>query len=193
MTGAPPVPAATATALAVFLVVVVGERLCELWLSRRNLGRLAARGAVESHASRLWMFVALHAAFPVALVAEVIAGARPPAAWPLWLGVWLVAQALRAASMHALGERWNARIVTVPGAAPVTGGIYRWLAHPNYVAVALEFVSAPLMFGAWRCAGAFSALNALAMAVRVPSEERALLEAQKENPAPRSGAGSVKP
>jgi methyltransferase len=193
MTGAAPVPAATATALAVFLVALLAQRLGELWLSRRNLARLAARGAVESHASRLWMFVALHSAFPVALVAEVIAGARPPAAWPLWLGVWLVAQALRAASIHTLGERWNARIVTVPGAAPVTGGIYRWLAHPNYVAVALEFVSASLMFGAWRTAGAFSALNALAMAVRVPAEERALLEAQKKDPAPRSGAGSVKP
>jgi len=180
MTGAGPVPAATVVGLVVYLVAVVAERLGELWLSRRNLARLAARGAVESHAGQFWMFVALHTAFPVALVSEVLAGARPPAAWPLWLGVWLAAQALRAASMHALGERWNARIVTVPGAAPVTGGIYRWLSHPNYVAVALEFVSAPLMFGAWRTAGAFSALNALAMAVRVPAEERALLEAQKK-------------
>jgi methyltransferase len=61
----------------------------------------------------------------------------------------------------------------------VTGGIYRWLAHPNYVAVALEFVSASLLFGAWRTAGVFSALNALAMSVRVPAEERALREAAR--------------
>jgi len=91
--------------------------------------------------------------------------------------VWLAAQGLRVAAVRALGERWNVRIVVVPGEPPVSRGIYRWLAHPNYLAVALEFVSAPTMFGAWRTAGAFSALNALAMAVRIPAEERALREA----------------
>jgi len=189
----PPVPGATVAGLTVYLVALVAERLGELWLSRRNLARLAARGAVEVHRGHFWMFVVLHTAYPIALVSEVIAGARPPAAWPLCLGFWLVAQGLRAASMLALGERWNARIVVLPGEPPVSGGIYRWLAHPNYVAVALEFVAAPLMFGAWRTAGAFSALNALAMTVRVPAEERALREAAappKRNPAPRSAPGS---
>ena len=179
---ASPVPATTIIWLASYLVALVAERLGELALSRRNLARLAARGAVESHGGHFWMFVVLHTAYPIALVVEVLAGARPPAAWPLWLGVWLAAQGLRAASVHALGERWNARIVVLPGMPPVTGGIYRWLAHPNYVAVALEFVSAPLLFGAWRTAAAFSALNALAMAVRVPAEERALREAAAARP-----------
>ena len=172
-----PVPAGTVAALAGFVVALAAERFRELRLSRRNLGRLAARGAVESHAGHFWMFVVLHTAWPVALVAEVLAGARPPAAWPVWLCLLLAAQALRAASIHALGERWNARIVVIPGEPPVSHGIYRWLAHPNYVAVALEFVSGSLLFGAWQTAAAFTALNALAMAVRVPAEERALREA----------------
>jgi methyltransferase len=174
---ATPVPAATVAGLTVYLAALLLERSGELWLSRRNLARLAARGGVEAHAGHFWMFVVLHAAYPVALVVEVLAGARPPAAWALWLGAWLGAQALRAAAIRALGERWNTRIVVVPGMPPVSHGIYRWLAHPNYVAVALEFVAAPLMFGAWRTAAAFSALNALAMAVRVPAEERALRDA----------------
>jgi len=174
---APPLPAATVAGLTVYLAALLTERVVELRLSRRNLARVVARGAVESHAGHFWMFVVLHAAYPVALVAEVLAGARPPAAWALWLGVWLSAQALRAAAIRALGDRWNTRIVVIPGVPPVSHGIYRWLAHPNYVAVALEFVSAPLMFGAWRTAAAFSALNALAMSVRVPAEERALRDA----------------
>jgi methyltransferase len=193
MNPTPPLPTSSVAALAVYLVALVAERLGELRLSRRNLDHLATRGAVESHAGHFWMFVVLHSAYPVALVADVVSGARPPAAWPLWLGVWLLAQSLRAASILSLGERWNARIVTIPGAAPVTGGIYRWLAHPNYVAVALEFVAAPLMFGAWRTAAAFSVLNALAMAVRVPAEERALREAAVERQEPgadRSAPGS---
>jgi methyltransferase len=174
---AAPVPGSTVIGLAVYLATVLMQRSAEMWLSRRNLARLAARGAVEAHGGHFWMFVVLHAGYPVALVAEVMAGARPPAAWPLWLAVWLAAQALRLAAIRALGERWNVRIVVVPGAPPVRHGVYRWLSHPNYLAVALEFVSAPLLFGAWRTAAAFSALNALAMAVRIPAEERALREA----------------
>jgi methyltransferase len=174
---AAPIPAATLAGLVAYLATVLLQRVAELWLSRRNLARLAARGAVEAHGGHFWMFVVLHAGYPIALVAELLAGARPPAAWPLWLGAWLAAQALRVAAIRALGERWNVRIVVLPGEPPVRSGVYRWLSHPNYVAVALEFVSAPLMFGAWRTAAACSALNALAMAVRIPAEERALREA----------------
>jgi len=162
-------------ALAVYLAVLLVQRSAELWLSRRNLARLAGRGAVESGAGHFWMFVALHAAYPVALAAEILAGgARPPATWQAWLALWLGAQGLRLAAMRALGPRWNVRIVVVPGEPPVRSGIYRWLPHPNYVAVALEFVAAPLMFGAWRTALGATLLNALAMAVRIPAEERAL-------------------
>jgi methyltransferase len=176
------VPAATVAALAVYLAALLLARTGELALSRRNLARLAARGGVEAHAGHFWMFVVLHAAYPVALVAEVIAGARPPAWWPVWLAFWLAAQALRAAAIAALGERWNVRIVVVPGELPVRHGIYRWLSHPNYIAVALEFVAAPLLFGAWRTAVVFSAFNALAMAVRIPAEERALRTAAAAPP-----------
>jgi len=168
------VPAAALVALAVYLAALLLQRVGELWLSRRNLARLAARGGVEAGAGHFWMFAVLHAAYPVALVAEVITGARPHAWWPLWLGLWLGAQALRVSAIRALGERWNVRIVVLPGEPLVRHGIYRWLAHPNYVAVALEFVAAPMLFGAWRTAAAFSTLNALAMAVRIPAEERAL-------------------
>ncbi len=59
-------------------------------------------------------------------------------------------------------------------------GVYRWLAHPNYLAVALEFVAAPLGFGAWRTALAASLGNALALAVRIPAEERALRAAARQ-------------
>ena len=33
------------------------------------------------------------------------------------------------------GRRWNTRVIVVPGLPPVTGGPYRFLTHPNYVAV----------------------------------------------------------
>ena len=160
-----------------FLAVFALQRFSELLLSRRNQQRLRARGAFERGARQFPWFVLLHTAFPLLLALEIRAGATPGAGWPLWAAAWLVAQVLRIASMHALGERWNARIVVVPGEPPVTRGIYRWLRHPNYLAVALEFIAAPLCFGAWATALIGSVANAALMAVRIPAEEKALREA----------------
>ncbi|MEQ1834808.1 MAG: isoprenylcysteine carboxylmethyltransferase family protein [Candidatus Eisenbacteria bacterium] len=174
-----------------YLAVLAVQRVSELLLSARNLARLRARGAVECGAEHFPIFVLLHAGYPVALVCELLfAGARPGAAWPLWLGLWLAAQALRIVAIATLGERWNVRIVVLPGEPPVSRGLYRWLPHPNYLAVALEFVAAPLLFGAWRTAIAASLLNALAMAVRIPAEERALRAAAIETPGPNAEPGA---
>lgn len=170
------IPSGPWPALAAYLVVLAAQRLGELMLSRRNLRRLVARGAREHAAGHFPLFVALHVLYPLALVTEVVRGARPGPEWPLWLAVWLGAQALRVAAILALAERWNVRIVVVPGEPRLRRGIYRWLAHPNYLAVTLEFVAAPLMFGAWHTALGSSLVNAVAMAVRVPAEERALRE-----------------
>jgi methyltransferase len=58
----------------------------------------------------------------------------------------------------------------------VTGGPYRYLRHPNYLAVVLELAAVPLIHGCWRTALAFSVGNAILLAVRIPAEERALGE-----------------
>jgi methyltransferase len=58
----------------------------------------------------------------------------------------------------------------------VTGGPYRYLKHPNYLAVALEIALVPLAFGSWGTALVFSAANAALLAVRIREEERALGE-----------------
>jgi len=171
------IPGAPGSALAGYLVVLLVQRAGELMLSRRNLARVLARGGQEVAAGHFPGFVLLHAAYPVALVLEVVLGARPGPAWPVWVGLWLAAQGLRMAAIHALGDRWNVRIVVVPGEPPVRSGVYRWLRHPNYLAVALEFVAAPMAFGAWRTALVFTALDAGLLAVRIRREERALADA----------------
>ncbi len=172
-------PAPLTLGLALYLGVWLVQRTLELLWSRRNLQRVLERGAREYGAAHFPYFVVLHATYPLALTAEVFSDAAPGPFWPVWLVVWLVAQVLRASAIHALGDRWNVRIVVVPGEAPVRRGIYRWFRHPNYLAVLLEFIAAPLMFGAWRTAVAFSLLNALALRVRIPVEERALREANE--------------
>ena len=170
-------------ALGAVLAVIALERAFELLLSARNQRRLVAAGAVEHGRAHFPVFVALHALWPVALVAEVVAaGARPGPWWPAWLGVALAAQGLRAAAIAALGGRWTVRVLALPGAPLVRRGPYRLLRHPNYLAVTLELAAIPMILGAWRTALAASALNQVALAIRVRVEERAL----GLSPAPRA-------
>ena len=165
-------------ALAAFLVYLAAQRTAELVVSARNARRLLARGAREHGREHFPLLILLHSCFPIALMAEVLGlHARPGRLAPVWVTLWLAAQGLRWAAMRALGESWNIRVIVLPGAPLVRRGPYRWLRHPNYLAVVAEILAAPLMFGAWRTALAFSAANLFALRVRIRCEERALADA----------------
>lgn len=162
-----------------FMGLLVCERLVELWLSRRNAARAFARGGVEAGQRHYAVMVAFHTLFLFACVAEVLLLERPfPGAWG-WgaLGAAVAAQGLRYWAIATLGERWNSRIIVVPGLEPVTGGPYRFLRHPNYVAVVLELLAVPLIHGAWLTAAVFTVGNAALLFVRIRAEEAALGEA----------------
>lgn len=156
--------------------LVAAQRLAELALAARNRRRALARGAVKHGAGHYPAMVALHVLWWAGWVLE--ARARGPVLdplWPLWAVLLLLASALRYGAIASLGERWNTRILTQVGERPVRRGPYRWLDHPNYVAVALELAAFPMLFGAWATAGAAGAANlVLLLGFRLPTEERAL-------------------
>jgi len=56
----------------------------------------------------------------------------------------------------------------------VRRGPYGFMRHPNYLAVVVELIAAPLMFGAWRTAVAISLLDLVALGIRIRAEEVAL-------------------
>lgn len=155
----------------------VVARLAELVVARRNLRRLIASGGVEAGRGHYPVMVALHAAWLGGLWAEG-RGAQPAEPQGPWLVVLAAAMAVRIWTAAALGERWTTRIVVVPGRAPVATGPYRFLRHPNYLAVVAELFAAPWAVGATWTAAVGSALNlALLYGVRIPCEERALADA----------------
>jgi methyltransferase len=174
------------TALFVVLVVATGfERLAELVVSTRNARWSVERGGVESGRGHFPPMVALHTALLVACLVEVLAADRPFVAWLGWpmLVLALASQALRWWCITSLGPRWNTRVIVVPGLAPLTRGPYRFLRHPNYVAVVVEGFALPLVHTAWTTALAFTVLNAvLLLGFRLPAENRAL--ASLPSPAP---------
>ena len=174
-----------ALALVFTVAAIAAQRLVELALSARHQRRLLARGAVEFGRRDFPLFVALHSLMPLALIAEVVwGGARPPEGWPWLLLPLAIAEALRVAAMRSLGEHWHVRVWVVPGEPPIQRGIYRWIAHPNYVAVVLELALLPALFGAWRTAIAASLFNAVLLSRRIPEETRALRWAATQPAAP---------
>ncbi|MBM4379915.1 MAG: hypothetical protein FJ086_11570 [Deltaproteobacteria bacterium] len=166
----------TLSAYTGLLVLVALERLYELKLSNRHARALMERGAVELGAGHYPAMVALHTGFLLACLLEPWLAARQFNSWvgPPALALVLGAQGLRYWAIRTLGERWNTRIIVLPGAEPVTGGPYRWLRHPNYVAVVVEGVALPLVHGAHWTAAAFTLANAALLWVRIRAEEQAL-------------------
>lgn len=173
----PALPLGDSRVLYTLLVALVAvQRLVELRVSKRHERALRARGAVEAGAGHYPVMVALHTLFLAACVAEVWGLGRPFVPWlggPA-LAVLLLAQALRYWTISTLGDRWTTRVLVPPGEPPVTGGPFRLLRHPNYLAVALEIAALPLAHSAWLTALLFSLANALLLRVRIGVEERAL-------------------
>jgi methyltransferase len=166
---------------AVLLVVAVAlvgvQRLMELRYSRRNEARLRARGAVERGREHYPAMVTIHALWLMSTLGEgLLRGPEPPAWWPIPLALFLLVQPLRYWAIFSLGENWNVRVLVVPGGRLVRRGPYRLFPHPNYVVVAVEVLTLPLIFGAWTTAIVFSAFNAGFLYVRIRTENRALKE-----------------
>ena len=162
----------------VFLLLVALERLFEVAVSRRHVARAMERGGKEFGAERFVVLKVLHAGLLVSSAAEVILLRRPfiPLLGYPMLGLVVAAMALRYWAVLALGPYWNVRVVVVPGATPVTHGPYRYLRHPNYVAVITEGLAIPLLHTAWVTAIWFTVLNAFALRDRIRCEEQALAE-----------------
>jgi methyltransferase len=129
--------------------------------------------------------VALHTGLLAGAVAEVWVADRPfrpRLGWPM-LGLAAGSQALRWWCIRTLGPQWNTRVIVVPGLPLVRRGPYRYLPHPNYVAVVVEGVALPLVHTAWVTALTFTGLNAFLLRVRLRVENRALTAAGDAVPA----------
>ena len=158
--------------------VVAAQRLGELWLCRRNRLRLLARGGREVRHDTYKTMVALHVLFLLSLSWESYPW-RLPADARTWtcLGALIAVTALRYWAIASLGEYWNTRVVVVQGARLVRTGPYRFLRHPNYLVIVLEFLLLPLLMRAPGTLIFFSLANLAVLRQRIRIEEEALREA----------------
>jgi methyltransferase len=159
------------------LAAVALERGAELALSVRNARRAFAHGGLEVEGRGAYAtMVGVHALFLPAAAFEAFVLDRPfrPALAAAMAGLVAASMALRWWAIATLGDRWNTRVIVVPGEPAVAAGPYRFLRHPNYVAVTVEMFAIPLVHTAWGTALVWSVASALLLARRIPLEERAL-------------------
>ena len=159
------------------LILAIGiERLAELIVSKRNARWAFAHGGKEFGRGHYPAMAAFHTLFIISCAAEALIFRRTFPGIVGWFALAgaLAAQALRYWAVITLGRRWNTRIIVLPGAAPVTSGPYRLLRHPNYLAVVIEMICVPMIYGCWLTAIVFSAGNAALLRVRIKAEETAL-------------------
>ncbi|MFY9765811.1 MAG: isoprenylcysteine carboxylmethyltransferase family protein [Mycobacterium sp.] len=161
---------------ALLIGAVAIERLVETLVAERNRTVSKTRGGVEFGAGHYPAMVTLHVGLLAGCLAEPIVLHRqfiPALGWPMF-AIVLAAQALRWWCITTLDYQWNTRVIVIPGAGRIAGGPYRFVPHPNYVAVVAEGVALPLVHTAWVTALVFSMLNAWLLSTRVKIENAAL-------------------
>jgi methyltransferase len=165
-----------ATWFLLFFILLLLQRVSELSIASKHAKWMYSNGGIEFGAKHYKYIVMIHSGFLLSLLIEVIwLGATPPPWWAIALLVFGFAQVLRYWCIHSLGVYWNTRIFILPNSKMIASGPYRWLKHPNYLTVNIEFLVIPLVFGAYFTAVIWFLINyAFLKFVRIPAEENAL-------------------
>ncbi len=174
-------PDATAFALA----TMIGLLLAETRLSMRNETSLRARGAIEAQGD---VYVAMSILYPLAfllmgaegmwrsrIAVDAVAGApAPPAWWVAGVLLMLASKGLKYWAIANLSDRWTFKVLVLPGIPLVRSGPYRYVDHPNYVAVLGELVAMALLMSAWITGPLMTVAFGILLLMRLKVETRAL-------------------
>ncbi len=124
----------------VLLVLVGALRLGEMQLSKRNQRRMAKAGVAKVPEPALPWMILLHARNPD------IGGSGSGAATPALdtrhsqsaRESCSLRQLIRWWVIHTMAGHWNVQVMASTTLGVITTGPYKWVRHPNYLAVVLE-------------------------------------------------------
>lgn len=156
-------------------VVIVAFLVIEALRAARNERAQIARGGQEPPGDVYKMMrIAYPGAFLLMLGEGFVRGIAPTALLAAGGLMFALAKMLKWWAIQTLGPSWTFRVIVVPGAPLVTDGPYRWLRHPNYLAVAGELIGVALMCRARVTGPIMIVLFSLLMLKRIALENRAL-------------------
>lgn len=160
---------------AAFYIFLIVQRVSELFLAKRNEAATRKLGAVEYDREGYKYIVLLHTGFIICLLAEKLLLDRQLNSFSLLLFIiFVLTQLLRYWALSSLGIYWNTRILVVPNLNLVKKGPYKYIKHPNYLAVITEIAVIPLIFSCYLTAIVFTILNLVTLRRRIRIEEKAL-------------------
>lgn len=165
------------TLFVALLAFIAMTRLFEMGISFRHRRQLLLRGASTASDPGFSIMVLLHMGILAGSLIEALLFSRTS---PLWLAAFaacavLGASALRVWAIRSLGQHWNVRIINSTSLGVAEGGPYRYIRHPNYVAVFLELTFLPLVQGAWLTAILGTVTHIFVLRRRINHEEKMLL------------------
>ena len=166
------------TAAYLILLALVGAgRLFELRISRRNQRALESQGVPKIHEPHFRWMVLVHAGILGGAALEVTLGHRPlvPALAISMGALFVFANILRWWVIRTLAGHWNVEVMASARVGVVTSGPYRWVRHPNYVAVVAELFALPMIHTAWITVLAGTAANLEILRRRLRVEDGVLM------------------
>jgi methyltransferase len=158
-----------------FWLILILQRLVELRVAKTNEKWMKSQGGIEFGQKHYRLMVGLHSLFFLFYLGEVyLLGKEIAPYWPVLLFLFILTQSGRVWALTSLGKYWNTKIIVLPNADVIKKGPYKYMKHPNYVIVVMEFLIVPLLFQAYLTALLFSLLNLFILSIRIPEEEKAL-------------------
>ncbi|MGB2691502.1 MAG: isoprenylcysteine carboxylmethyltransferase family protein [Thermodesulfobacteriota bacterium] len=159
----------------IIIAILAIQRLIELLIARRNERIVKSNGAREYDQKGYKLIVLMHIAFFISLISEyVFFGKTLNHYWIPLVILFLLAQALRYWAITSLGYYWNTKILVTPNTSPISRGPYKYIRHPNYLAVIVEIAVIPLIFSCYLTSIIFTILNLIVLRRRIQIEEQAL-------------------
>lgn len=155
------------------------QRGVELIYSARNERLIRSRQPSAPHAAGSifkWIALVNVGLFTLPALERWWRGYSPPPAIAAagWIAS-VLALALRLSVVLSLRASWTVRAVVPSDLRIVDRGPYRYIRHPNYVALGLEFLGLPLIGGAYASAVGLSLANALLLRRRIQEEDALLM------------------
>jgi len=159
----------------IFLSIIIIQRISELILSKKNENYLRSRGAVEYDKKGYKYIVLMHNLFFISVITEFLLLERQlNEYWQVLLIIFICTQLLRYWAIYSLGKRWNTKVLVLSDTELINSGPYKYIKHPNYMAVIIEIAVIPLLFSCYYTAIVFSILNLIVLKRRIRIEEEAL-------------------
>lgn len=158
----------------IFLVCL--QRFFELWLSKKHELAIIKSGGFEVGHNHYPYMVFVQSLWLMACFIEALSLDQVPHIFitVFFTLLFFIGQFFRLLAIFTLKERWTVKIMILPTAPVLTGGIYSKIRHPNYLGMIIEIFSLPLILGLWKTALALSILNGIIIYIRIKCEEEAL-------------------